>query len=530
MAKCWTNGTIYTMEQGHKTVEAVMTEGGRIIDAGDTRELKEKFHGRIDEVIDLGGGTMFPGFVDSHIHLIGHGETFLKLQLSGLKHRGELLDKIAGQARRLPPGTWIIGEGWNENEWEEALLPTRVELDRAAPNHPVMLRRVCRHVLTVNTLTLQETGVNEDTEVPSGGVAGKGSDGCLDGIFKEQAQDLILHRMPGVTQSYLETALRMAIEDCWRQGITGCHTEDLSYYGGCTRTLQAFQKVIMEGPKKFRTHLLIHHLALDEWLEEGRHLVPESEFLEYGAMKLFADGSLGGRTALLSRPYADDPTTSGVAVHSDEELDRLVAKARSAGLAAAAHAIGDGAAEKVLRALAAHPCPAGRRDRLIHGQILRDELLAQLKELPAIVDIQPSFVTSDFPWVLDRVGDAKGLHLYAWQTLLRSGIPCAGGSDAPIESVSPILGIYAAVTRMKPRDAQRSVYGPDERLSMYEAITLYTTGSAYAAGHELDRGRIQPGYAADFTVLERDPFGEQPESILENKVRMTVVDETIVYG
>lgn len=530
MANCWTNGTIYTMEQEHKTVEAVLTEGGRIIDAGDMRELKERFHGRIDEVIDLGGGTLFPGFVDSHIHLIGHGETFLKLQLSGLKHRGELLDKIAGQARRLPPGTWIIGEGWNENEWEEALLPTRVELDRAAPNHPVMLRRVCRHVLTVNSLALQETGVNEDTEMPSGGVAGKGSDGRLNGIFKEQAQDLILHRMPGVTQSYLETALTMAIEDCWRQGITGCHTEDLSYYGGCTRTLQAFQKVIMEGQKKFRTHLLIHHLALDEWLEEGRRLVPESEFLEYGAMKLFADGSLGGRTALLSRPYADDPTTSGVAVHSDEELDRLVAKARSAGLAAAAHAIGDGAAEKVLRAFAAHPCPAGRRDRLIHGQILRDELLAQLKELPAILDIQPSFVTSDFPWVLDRVGDAKGLHLYAWQTLLRSGIPCAGGSDAPIESVSPLLGIYAAVTRMKPGDAPKTVYGPDERLSMYEAISLYTTGSAYAAGHELDRGRIQPGYAADFTVLERDPFGEPPESILENKVRMTVVDETIVYG
>lgn len=160
MAKCWTNGTIYTMEQEHKTVEAVITEGGRILDAGDTRELKERFHGRIDEVIDLGGGTMFPGFVDSHIHLIGHGETFLKLQLSGLKHRGELLDKIAGQARRLPPGTWIIGEGWNENEWEKALLPTRVELDRAAPNHPVMLRRVCRHVLAVNTMTLQETGVN----------------------------------------------------------------------------------------------------------------------------------------------------------------------------------------------------------------------------------------------------------------------------------------------------------------------------------------------------------------------------------
>ncbi|KAF9126973.1 hypothetical protein BGX30_014997 [Mortierella sp. GBA39] len=493
MAKCWTNGTIYTMEQEHKTVEAVITEGGRILDAGDTRELKERFHGRIDEVIDLGGGTMFPGFVDSHIHLIGHGETFLKLQLSGLKHRGELLDKIAGQARRLPPGTWIIGEGWNENEWEEALLPTRVELDRAAPNHPVMLRRVCRHVLAVNTMTLQETGVNENTEVPSGGVAGKGSDGYLDGIFKEQAQDLILHRMPG----------------------TGDHRLP---YGRSELLWRLYPNAAS------------HHLALDEWLEEGRRLVPESEFLEYGAMKLFADGSLGGRTALLSRPYADDPTTSGVAVHSDEELDLLVAKARSAGLAAAAHAIGDGAAEKVLRAFAAHPCPAGRRDRLIHGQILRDELLAQLQELPAIVDIQPSFVTSDFPWVLDRVGDAKGLHLYAWQTLLRSGIACAGGSDAPIESVSPLLGIYAAVTRMKPGGDQRTVHGSDERLSMYEAISLYTTGSAYAAGRELDRGRIQPGYAADFTVLERDPFGEPPESILENKVRMTVVDETIVYG
>ncbi|MDR0267578.1 amidohydrolase [Paenibacillus sp.] len=528
MGTLWKGGKIYTMKAELQTVESVYTENGVILGTGTLTELENKYREQIDQVEDLQGGVMFPGFVDSHMHLIGHGETFLKLQLGGCRSREEVLERVKAQAETLPAGMWIIGEGWNENEWTNPGLPERELLDSVSPKHPVLLRRVCRHVIAVNSAALDAAEVNEHVRVPNGGVLGRNSTGRLNGILKEQAQDLVFGAMPGVTDEYLTAALEAAIEDCWSKGLTGGHSEDLSYYGSCTRTMNAFHKVIHERHKHFRAHLLVHHLALDEWLREHRGELIESPLLEFGAMKLFADGALGGRTALLSRPYADDPMTNGVAVHTDDELESLVIKARLHGLAVATHAIGDAAAEKVLEFLEKYPCPEGKRDRLIHGQILRPELVAQLKRMPVITDIQPSFVASDFPWVMERIGEPEGLLVYAWHTLLTEGIPCAGGSDAPIEKVSPLKGIHAAVTRTKP--GQNTVYEEKERLTMYEAISLYTKGSAFAACHEGARGLIQEGYAADFTILRQDPFHENLDILLEDIVQMTVVNENVVYA
>lgn len=527
MGTLWKGGTIYTMLRESHTVEAVYTEGGAIRDAGRLDELEKTYRGKIDEVRDLGGAAMFPGFVDSHMHLIGHGETFLKLQLGGCRSRDEVLEAVKKQASVLPKGMWILGEGWNENEWDDPGKPERGLLDDAAPEHPVLLRRVCRHMMAANTAALQAAGIDDDLPDPAGGVLERDVHGRLNGILKESAQDLVLRAVPGPTDEYLEAALAAAIEDCWAKGLTGGHTEDLSYYGSCSRTMRAFDRVIHGRQKHFRAHLLVHHLALDEWLAAGRGEQIRSPLLEFGAMKLFADGALGGRTALLSRPYADDPSTSGVAVHAEPELDRLFMKARAHGMAVAAHAIGDGAAELVLAHLEKHPCPDGKRDRLIHGQILRPGLVARMKRLPVITDIQPSFVASDFPWVMERIGDPGERLVYAWRTLLEQGIPCAGGSDAPIEKVSPLEGIHAAVTRTKP--FQDTVYGEKERLNMYEAIALYTRGSAYAGGHESDRGMIEKGYAADFTILRRDPFHEDPDVLLQDIVQMTVVNGNVVY-
>ncbi|MEC0371442.1 amidohydrolase [Paenibacillus chibensis] len=528
MGTLWQGGTIYTMQQEHHTVEAVYTEEGKIKDIGDAAILARTYEQHITEIHDLAGGVMFPGWVDSHMHLIGHGETFLKLQLGSCSSVEEVLEAVRIQSELLPDGMWIIGEGWNENDWAERVIPQRSLLDLAAPRHPVMLRRVCRHVLAANSAALKAAGIDEHSHAPAGGVLERDPSGRLNGIIKEQAQERMLSAVPGVTEEYLEAALTAAIEDCWSKGLTGCHTEDLSYYGGSVRTMRAFHKVIHDRNKAFKAHLLVHHLALDEWLEAGRGAEFASELIEFGAMKLFADGALGGRTALLSRPYADDPSTSGVAVHSDEALEELVIRARELGMAVASHAIGDGAAEKVLHYFEKHPCPEGRRDRLIHGQILRPELVEQMKKLPVITDIQPSFVTSDFPWVLDRVGEAEGLLIYAWKTLLEQGIPCAGGSDAPIEKVSPLEGIHAAVTRTKPHQA--TVYGEQERLSLFEAVSLYTRGSAYAIHHEHDRGMIEKGHAADFTVLKEDPFHQGPEVLLQDIIQMTVINGNIVFG
>ena len=260
-------------------------------------------------------------------------------------------------------------------------------------------------------------------------------------------------------------------------------------------------------------------------MEDAEYLEP---FIDPGPMKLFADGSIGGRTALLSRPYTDDPSTSGVAIHSDEELKRLVSVARKHGEAVAIHVIGDFAMEKALDAIEAHPTPEGKRDRLIHAMVLRDDLLERLKRLDVALDLQPSFVTSDFPWVVERLGDDRLALSYAWKTLLDEGIICAGGSDAPIEDVDPRQGLFAAVARRKPEETHEG-YLPEQKLSRFEAIRLYTYGSAQAICMEHRRGLIKEGFDADFTVFDRDLFEGPEEQLLEAEVEMTVVAGEVMY-
>ncbi len=529
MGTLWTNGTIYTMqEEGHQ-VEAVYTENGVIQAIGASKELEAKYKSSIDKVIDLHQKVMFPGFVDSHMHLIGHGETLMRLDLSKMTSKEEVLQAIQVKAKDLQDGQWVIGEGWNENLWVDAQVLTKEEIDNVVPNHPVLLKRICRHAMVVNSLALEQAGIDEKTENPPGGLIEKGNTGSLNGLLKDKAQDLMIEALPDISIDYLEEALTRGIESCWENGLVGGHTEDLSYYGNFQKTYNAFQKTINDQSKKFRAHLLVHHEVIEDWREDGHHFLSGNEFVEFGAMKIFADGALGGRTALLSYPYADSPSTNGVSIHSNEKLMELVKKARKYNLPIAVHTIGDQAFENVLNAITEYPSIESRRDRFIHAQILRKELIERIKDLPLILDIQPRFVASDFPWVIERLGEENMKYNYAWKTLLNEGIPCAGGSDAPIEPISPLWGIHAAVTRTNPLEAERTVYRPEERLSMYEAVTLFTKGSAFASHHEEDRGIIREGYVADFTVLEKDPFLVDADQLLEKIVSMTVVDETIVY-
>ncbi|RDI44283.1 amidohydrolase [Falsibacillus pallidus] len=530
MGKLIFNGTIYTMAAEGETVEAVYVENGKIADSGNLDSIKIKYSGRITDMIDLVGSTMYPGFTDSHMHLIGHGETLIRLDLSEMSSKEEVYDTLQKRSAMLAPGEWIIGEGWNENLWEPKETPNRFELDEYIPDHPVLIKRICRHAVCVNSKALKLAAIDEMTNNPDGGIIERDEHGRINGVLKDQAQDLIFTVIPEVTEAYLEHAVRAAIDSCWKYGLIGGHTEDLNYYGGYQRTIDAFRKVIVDEGKRFKAHLLIHHEAIPDWANEDRSTVPQTEYIEFGSMKIFADGALGGRTALLSHPYADEPSTNGVAIHSREELRSLLAKAREHSLPVAVHTIGDLAFESVLDAIIENPPPKGKRDRLIHAQILRQELIEKAKGQPIVLDIQPRFVASDFPWVIDRIGKDRMKYNYAWKTLLDNGIPCAGGSDAPIEPVNPLLGIYEAVSRVYLHQNMHHVYNPEEKLSVYEAISLFTKGSAYAASHEMDRGMIRPGYDADFTVLDKDLFSISEEDIPQAKTVMTIIDGEIVYN
>lgn len=527
MGTLWTGGRIYTMEHEQDAIEAVFVEDGTIVATGLKDDLEKRYNNRITKTIDLKGNTMFPGFVDSHMHLIGHGEKLMKLDFSDMTSSEEISNAIQEYKIDKPVGEWIIGEGWNENQLPDRKIFHRIELDELSPNNPLMLKRICRHAIVVNTMALELAGIADHTPNPEGGIIVRDTNGRATGYLLDQAQELVKAVIPTVTEDYIQHALRLSIEDCYHKGLVGGHTEDLNYYGGFERTFRGFQKIVNKDGFKFRTNLLVHHEAVDDMHRLGYSFEEGGDFLELGAMKIFADGSLGGRTALLSHPYNDSPETSGVAIHSLDELKKFVQKARTYKMPIAVHAIGDLAFEYVLNAIEEYPPLQNQRDRLIHAQILRKDLINRAKHLPVILDIQPRFVVSDFPWVVERIGVTNMEFCYAWRTLLHEGFHCAGGSDAPIEPVEPLLGMHAAVTRKKWGDEE--VYMPEQRISVYEAVQLYTTGSAYAIGKEDCMGKIVPGFKADFTVLDKDIFHIQEDEIPGINVMMTVVDDTVMY-
>ena len=514
------NAKFYTMKSPGDYVEAVLIEDGKILQLGKYEKLKNETANQLD----LKGSYVFPGFVDSHIHLIGHGDKLRYIDLSLFESSETMKEHLKNLFEQRNPQEWIVAEGWNENNFPDKKILHRTELDEITTS-PLVLKRICRHAMIVNSRALEIAGITKDTPDPSDGVIVRDEFGEPTGYLMDGAQALVLKQIPEVSVDQLRTSLEMAADDLLSLGFTGVHTEDMSYYGNYTKPLEAFKKTFGEH-KKFRIHLLRHHLVFDEMIQNATYSEP---WIEPGAMKIFIDGALGGRTALLTKPYADDKSTQGVNIHSQQELNALVAKARSHGEAIAVHAIGDLGMEMIVEAIELHPVPKGKRDRLIHANVLNENLVSRIEKLDVVLDIQPSFVTSDFPWVKERLGEERLTWAYAWRKLIDRGIVCSGGSDSPIEAVDPRLGMYAAVARRNPGETHDG-YLPEEKLTRFEAISLYTTGSAYAIGKELSRGKIDVNYNADFTIFDRDLFEGTEEQLLEANVVKTIVAGEVMFS
>lgn len=498
MKTLWADGRIYTMDSENTMTEAALTEEGKIIQIGD----KEKLLPMADTVVSLEGNAMYPGFVDSHIHLIGHGEKLSYLDLSGFTSIEDIVTEVR---KKVVPGQWYVTEGWNDNNLIENRPITRADIDDVIREGPIVLKRICRHVLVANSKAMEIAGITEETTSPVGGMIGKDENGRLNGLFYDEAQNLITSHIPPVTSNYLANVIRLSIQDLLSKGLTGVHTEDMSYYGPYDVPLKAYHDAI-EG--NFKVHLLRHHLVFEQMQGE----LP-TEFIEFGAMKIFVDGSLGGRTALLSTDYFDASGTRGVAVHPEEKLEQLVKIARNHKENIAVHVIGDKATELILDIIEKYPPPNPKKDRLIHVNVLRKDLIERMRKLPLVLDIQPIFVPSDYPWVRARLGSERMEWAYAWKTLMNAGLACSGGSDSPIEDADPFLAINAAVN---------NVWNPAQSLSLFQALSLYTTGSAKAIGKEYQRGKIAPGYDADFTIIN--------EALTEKNITKVFVCKTVVAG
>lgn len=523
MKQLWYGGTIYTMEKEAETVEAVLVEDGKILAVGSYDQLQKE----ADQQIDLAGTVMYPGLVDSHLHLLYYGEKLTRLDLTNASSSEEMLHMIKEAAAKTPKNKWLFGVGWNENNFTDKRIPTKEELD-AIRKEPIALIRVCHHAVLGNSSALAAGNVTNQTESPAGGEIGRDKNGNLTGLLYDQAMNLISDVIPKEGAPYIESLteiLNLAIEDLLSYGLTGAHSDDLAYFGHFTNPLTAFQKTV--GKKRhFRVHLLRHHEIFKEMADSD--LLSAEPFIELGAMKVFTDGSLGSYTAALSEPYTDQPNSNGLFIHTDEELEQLVKLARKYDEAIAIHVIGDAGAEQAIRALEKYPVPHGKRDRLVHCCVLRDDLIDRLVKLPIVIDIQPAFVPSDFPWVIERLGERRLDNAYAWKTLIDRKIICAAGTDAPIENANPLLSIYAAVERKAP-DETHNGYLLDQKLSRFQAIQLYTYGSAQAVNKEHERGLIKTGYVADFSIFDRDLFTGTSEDMLEAKAMKTVVAGRIVF-
>lgn len=521
MKTIWHNGMIYTMEKEGETVDAVLTEDGTVVEAGSFDTLRTQ----ADNEVDLHGAVMYPGFIDSHMHMIGHGSRLLQLDLSYVNSAEDMIGMLKEANADHPAGEWFTADGWNENNFLDHRIVTRSELD-AISTSPMFLKRTCRHAALANSKALELAGITKDTPDPSNGTIVRGESGEATGLLLEGAADLVEAVIPVPDEAVLTRALQASVEDLLARGITGAVTDDLGYYEDYRNPLQAFRNVIGEDKLKFRAHLLRRSTVFQLLMEDGATY--DEPWIHGGEMKFFIDGALGGRTALLSEPYSDDPENSGMEVLTDEEIRKNVELARHYGEAVAVHTIGDKALEKLLDVMEVNPPAAGKRDRIIHVNVLSDELVDRLEKLPVILDIQPVFVPSDFPWAKDRLGEERMGWAYAWKKLIDRGFICGGGSDAPVEEVDPLLGIYAAAYRRKPGETHEG-YLPEEKLSRYESVALFTSGSAATMDKADSRGKIAKGFDADFTILDRDLLTVDSEDMLKAKTVMTVVAGEIMY-
>jgi len=530
MTILYTNALIHTLDPAQPRAEAVAAdEHGRLLAVGSTEEIRLQFGRAGVRDIDLGGRTVLPGLIDNHLHVSAHGIKLSTLDFTAAETTDELLTLLKERTADVPAGEWVLGVGWNENNFTDRRIPTRAELDAVAPHHPVFLTRVCNHAYLANTLGFARAGITEGSSDPSDGGYGRDATGALNGMIYENAALPFRAQIPTPTYDELKSALRNGIRHALSTGLTSVHTEDLRYLGGWAQTWRMYRELVIEEDLRLRSNLLIYYPFLEELQAAGLTTGDGCEYVNIGALKLFADGAMGGRTALMSRPYADAPHTYGTAIHSQAELNAIAAAGRAHGMPIAVHAIGDGATDMVLEAMEQNPL-ATHRHRLIHAQVLRPDQIARLQAFGErlALDIQPRFVPSDFPWVRERIAPEHLPTSYAWRTLLDAGLLLGGGSDAPIEPIEPLLGLHAAVTRKRPGDTHDG-YQPEQKLTLAEAVHLFTVGGTYATREEALKGTLTAGKVCDLTVLDRDIFSRDADELLDTQVVRTVIGGKTVF-
>ncbi|MEM9570140.1 MAG: amidohydrolase [Pseudomonadota bacterium] len=523
----FTGGTIYT-GHGMDTVEAVTVDAtGRIIAVSPPTSM-DWDESEIN-LVDLNGAVMFPGFTDGHAHLLGIGQRELTLNLEGTASIAELVTRIETELQGAPAGQVVGGRGWIETGWPEGRMPNAADLDAVSPDHPVILRRADGHALVANSAAMVAAGVTNDTPDVEGGKIERDATGQATGIFIDNAMGQVLALISTPSEDDIVRAFVVGARAYSARGWTGVHNMSVT---PAHAALMA--RLDLEG----RMPLRLHNAYAQAGFEIAASRQHETETITNRSVKVYMDGALGSRGALLIEPYADRPETRGLSLMEPEALSQLMVRAETADVQLAIHAIGDLANRRILDEFQhlsrldetiTSPNYSDNRWRIEHTQILHPDDIARVGTLGLIASMQPSHAIGDLKFAPDRLGPNRLYGAYAWQSLLNTNAVIVGGSDAPVEIGTPQIEFYAAVARKDLAGFSTEDWYPEEKLSREQALKLFTSAPAYAAFMEEDLGHIEVGKLADFSVFDRDLMTIPEAEILQAETVMTIVHGEIVF-
>jgi len=525
---CYLHGRIYTNDAKHPWAEAMVTRDDKIYCVGSISQIMLDCGGaEAQETIQLRGGFVMPGFNDAHVHLGEAARDKLNLSLNDATSVDDLLKRVRDSAARHKSGEWILGSGWDQSRWADPRYPTRLELDQVAPGNPVYLTHVSGHIAVANSLALKHAEINADTPDPKGGRIGRFADGEPNGLLEENATEMVEQRIPDPSDADRQKGIALVLTELAQNGVTSVQDfstwEDFLAYGEIKQakklTVRITEWLPFTTPLDNLQNLRAQGGTTDPWLRTG-------------ALKGFLDGALGTHTAALLAPYTDDPSTSGILTMDPEKLKAMAIERDRLGFQIALHAIGDKANRVALdtfESLVRVNPPRDRRDRIEHAQVVAPEDIPRFGKLQVIASMQPSHETNDMRWAEQRLGPERSKGAYAWNSLQKAGATLAFGTDYPVESINPLRGIYACVTREAVGGGPPGGWIPQEKLPVDDCIAAYTKGSAYAEFMDGKKGELKPGEFADFVILSQDLTRISPKDILKTEVLQTVAGGQTVY-
>ncbi len=520
--RIFTNGVIWTGNSSTPNAEAIAVRGSDILAVGTSREI-EALAGQSTEIVDLEGSFVVPGFIDNHTHFLQGGFQLASVDLRDADSPEEFALRILAFAGQTQPGRWITGGDWDHEAWG-GQLPEKSWIDESTPDNPLFVSRLDGHMALANSVALELAGVTRDTPDPDGGTIVRDPEtGDPTGVLKDEAMSLVYAAMPDPSTEELAEALDRAMEHAVSLGVTQVH--DMGSFGGWM-DLEAYRAAQADRDLKIRIYSFVPlstRERLSEFISENGEV---DEWLRWGGLKGFVDGSLGSTTAWFYDPYEDEPETAGLLVTDTTSIREDVLAADAAGLHLGIHAIGDRAIDWLLGVFSEANKQNGERDRrfrIEHSQHLSPDAFRRYQDLGIIASAQPYHAIDDGRWAVKRIGPERIKRTYAFRSFLNAGVRLTFGSDWTVAPISPMKGIYAAVTRQTIDGANPLGWVPEEKISVEEALTAYTASNAYAGFMEDRAGSIAAGKLADFVVLSENLLEIDPEAISRVRIRRTVI-------